>query len=360
MGRGARPNQFFPITNPRTGKVYQPNPERVWRFYPQSMQEVILQGLVIWPDDCPERRMERPRYKTYYDPNTAKPKPVSSWVEATSASSDASEEAGEQGLTVLSSGMNQEGGRALMEILGTKVFAYPKPTSLIASLVQAATRPGDLVLDSFAGSGTTGHAVLKLNAESASQVGAAPAESGQPGLPGLAPVSAAAPAPRRFILVEMEPQIARGVTAERVRRVAQGYSNAKGEAVAGLGGGFRFCELGEPLFDESGAIRETVSFADLARHVYFSETGEPLPRESVPDSPLLGVCRGVAIYLLYNGILGDASVNGGNVLTRGILASLPPFAGTKVIYCAGCRLGEDRLQAERIIVRQTPYEVRVS
>jgi site-specific DNA-methyltransferase (adenine-specific)/adenine-specific DNA-methyltransferase len=145
-----------------------------------------------------------------------------------------------------------------------------------------------------------------------------------------------------------------------VRRVAQGYSNAKGEAVAGLGGGFRFCEFGEALFDESGAIRDTVSFTDLARHVYFSETGEPLPQESVPASPLLGVCRGVAIYLLYNGILGDASVNGGNVLTRAILAGLPPFAGPRVIYCAGCRLGEDRLQAERIIVRQTPYEVRVS
>ena len=57
---------------------------------------------------------------------------------------------------------------------------------------------------------------------------------------------------------------------------------------------------------------------------------------------------------------GDAGVNGGNVLTRTVLAALPPFAGPKVIYCAGCRLGEERLQAERIIVRQTPYEVRVS
>ena len=73
----------------------------------------------------------------------------------------------------------------------------------------------------------------------------------------------------------MKQSIARDITAERVRRVAQGYKNAKGEKIEGLGGGFRYCELGEPLFDESGKIRETVSFSDLARHVYFTETGEP-------------------------------------------------------------------------------------
>ena len=116
----------------------------------------------------------------------------------------------------------------------------------------------------------------------------------------------------------------------------------------------------EPLFDADGKIRETVTFAELARHVYFTETGEPLPGDAVLDTPLLGVCRGVGIYLLYNGILGDASLKGGNVLTRAVLAGLPPFAGQKVIYCAGHRLGRDRLQAERIIVRQTPYEIRVA
>ena len=116
--------------------------------------------------------------------------------------------------------------------------------------------------------------------------------------------------PRRFILVEMEPKIAREVTAERVRRVAEGYKNANGEKVGGLGGGFRYCELGEPLFDESGKIRESVSFADLARHVYFTETGEPLPRERVTKSPFIGECRGIGIYLLFNGILGDKSASG--------------------------------------------------
>jgi len=214
------------------------------------------------------------------------------------------------------------------------IFATPKPTELVERILQIATNPGDLILDSFAGSGTTGHAVLNLNK----------ADGGH----------------RKFILVEMESKIARDITAERVKRVAQGYTNAKGEQVAGLGGGFRFCELGEPLFDEHGQIKPSVRFADLARHVYFTETGEPLPRERVLKSPLIGECRGVGIYLLFNGILGDKSANGGNILTRAVLAQLPKFEGQKVIYCAGCLLGKDRLQAERITIRQTPYEIKVS
>ncbi len=234
-------------------------------------------------------------------------------------------------------GHTDEAKKEVMSIFGeVEAFATPKPTRLIERILQIASNPGDLILDSFAGSGTTGHAVMKLNAANPDQ------------------------APRRFIMVEVEEKVATEVTRERVRRVAEGYTNAKGEKVAGLGGGFRFCELGEPLFDESGHIRESVKFGELARHVYFTETGEPLPRERVPNTPLLGICRGVAVYLLFNGILGDKSSNGGNVLTRKVLAALPPFAGPKVIYCAGCLIGAERLAEEGITIRQTPYEIRVS
>jgi site-specific DNA-methyltransferase (adenine-specific)/adenine-specific DNA-methyltransferase len=223
----------------------------------------------------------------------------------------------------------------LFDVPSVSDFATPKPTRLIQRILQIATDKDSLILDSFAGSGTTAHAVLKQNAQDGGN--------------------------RRFILVEMEPHIARNVTAERVRRVAEGYTNAKGERVEGLGGGFRYCELGEPLFDEHGKIRDTVRFADLARYVYLDATrGEPLPSDSIPDTPLIGVHRGVGIYLLYNGILGDASEDGGNVLTRAVLAQLPPFDGPKIIYCAGCLLGHDRLQAENIKVRQTPYEIKAS
>ena len=231
-------------------------------------------------------------------------------------------------------GYNADATRELKDIFGTKAFDTPKPTALVRWLVSLHADDDALILDSFAGSGTTGHAVLSLNKEDGGN--------------------------RRFIMVEMESDIARTITAERVRRVAQGYVNAKSEQVEGLGGGFRFCELGEPLFDEHGQIRESVRFAELARHVYFSETGEPLPRERVPNSPLLGVHRGVAIYLLYNGILRDKRANGGNVLTRAVLAQLPPFDGQKIVYCTGNLLGRERLQTERIIVRQIPYEIKVS
>lgn len=223
-------------------------------------------------------------------------------------------------------------------------FTFPKPVGLISYLISMVADKSALVLDSFAGSGTTAHAVMNLNK----------LDDGD----------------RRFILVQLPYEsegqkqlganICRDLTAERVRRVAEGYINSKGEKVEGLGGGFRFCELGEPLFDETGHIRESVKFGELARHVYFCETREPLPRERVPKSPLLGVCRGVAVYLLFNGILGDRSANGGNVLTRKLLAALPPFDGPKVIYCAGCLIGAERLAEEGITVRQTPYEIRVS
>lgn len=235
-------------------------------------------------------------------------------------------------------GHNAEAKNEVRELLGNlpAETLTPKPTRLIQRILQIASDRDSLILDSFAGTGTTGQAVLKQNAEDGGN--------------------------RRFILVEMEPHIARNVTAERVRRVAEGYTNAKGERVDGLGGGFRYCELGEPLFDEHGKIRDTVSFADLARHVYLEATGgEPLPSDSMPDTPLIGVHRGVGIYLLYNGILGDASEDGGNVLTRAVLAQLPAFDGPKIIYCAGCLLGHDRLQAERILrTPQIPYEIKVS
>ena len=214
------------------------------------------------------------------------------------------------------------------------LFITPKPVQLIERILQIGTEPGDLVLDSFGGSGTTGHAVLQLNKRDGGT--------------------------RRFILVEMEPKICRDLTAARVRRVVEGHANTKGERVEGLGGGFRFCELGEPLFDAAGQIRGSVTFAELARHVYFTETGESLPRERVSKSPLIGECRGVAVYLLFNGVLGDRSANGGNVLTRAVLGKLPRFDGPKVVYASGCLLGQDRLQAGRITFRQTPYEIKVA
>ena len=243
-------------------------------------------------------------------------------------------------------GHNDEARRENKDIFAERqiLFATPKPTRLLRRIFELATDRDSLVLDSFAGSASTGHAVLKQNA----------VDGGK----------------RRFILVEMDPGIAHNVTAERVRRVAEGYTNSKGQTVAGLGGGFQFCTLSkEPLFTPEGQIRPDVTFAQLAEFVWFIETGsgkvpEGTQRAGVGgtakfDSPLLGVFEGRAIYLLYNGILKDRSVAGGNVLTGPVYELLPRHDGSKVIYAAASRLGGPRLARENIVFKQTPYALEV-
>jgi hypothetical protein len=129
-------------------------------------------------------------------------------------------------------------------------------------------------------------------------------------------------------------------------------------AVAGLGAGFQFCRLSaEPLFTPQGQIREDVRFAQLAEFVWFAETGTGYTGRA--DSPLLGMHEGRAIYLLYNGILKDKSVAGGNVLTGPVFDVLPAFDGLKTIYAAACRLGAPRLLREQIVFKQTPYALAV-
>ncbi len=227
------------------------------------------------------------------------------------------------------------GTNELKEIFpeNNRPFDFPKPTELIAELLSFTTSKDDIILDSFAGSGTTGHAVLRLNRADAQN--------------------------RRFILIEMNPKIAVEITAERLRRVITGYSKRNGQRVEGLGSGFRYCDLGEPIFDDTGVVRENVKFEELARHVYFSETGRPLQGPHDGACPLLGVNEGVAIYLLYNGILGDRRPDGGNVVTASVLATLPPHNGPKVIYAEGCRIGAARLERESISFKQTPYDLRI-
>jgi len=238
----------------------------------------------------------------------------------------------------------QKGTNEIKAMFGDgKAFSFPKPTELVKQLVQLVTDNDSLVLDSFAGSGTTGHAVLVANK----------ADGGN----------------RRFILVEMEEDICRDVTAQRLIRAIEGYTAKNGgkeKDVPGLGGGFRYCKLSHPIFDEAGRIHDEVRFADLAAHVFFTETGEPIPKRprkakgQDSPSPLIGVCNGVAVYLLFNGVLGDKRPDGGNVLTSKILADLPAHDGAKVIYGEGCRLGPARLKRENIVFKQVPYEIKVS
>lgn len=199
-----------------------------------------------------------------------------------------------------------------------------KPERLIKRIIGMATNPNDLVLDSFLGSGTTAAVAHKMG--------------------------------RRYIGIEMG-EHAKTHCAVRLNKVIEGEQGGISKTVEWEGGGgFRFYQLGEAIFDEEGQINPNIKFQHLAAHIWFSETRTPYTGKA--DSPLLGIHNGTAYYLLYNGILGDRRPHGGNVLTSKILASLPPHDGAKIIYGETSRLGQTRLDQHQITFKQTPYDIR--
>ena len=209
---------------------------------------------------------------------------------------------------------------------------------MIERILQIATDPGDLVLDSFLGSGTTAAVAHKMG--------------------------------RRYIGIEMG-EHAVTYCVPRLNKVIDGEQGGISENVKWQGGsGFRFYRLGPPVFDEDGHIRSGISFHILAAHVWFSETDLPWDRKG--DSPLLGVHGGHVYALLYNGILGDKSPGGGNVLTQNTLALIreeiirnasdftkynPEYP--LIIYGEQSRLLPATLNRERITFKQTPYDITV-
>ena len=236
-------------------------------------------------------------------------------------------------------GNTQEAKKEVVKLLpeAAEVFSTPKPTRLIHRILEIATSPNsaDIVLDSFAGSGTTGHAVLQQNQEDGGN--------------------------RRFILVELEAQIAREITAERLRRVIQGYTwtDQRGQVrqELGLGGGFRYCTLGAALFEAGGAINPAITWAELAAHIWFSETHAPwpgLPEAGMEGQPptWLGSARGVDYYLYFDGI-------GGNAFGGAEMAGLPTHGAAKVVYADTCAADEAELSARHVTFRQIPYDLQV-
>ena len=169
---------------------------------------------------------------------------------------------------------------------------------------------------------------------------------------------------RKFILVELDRSVAEGTTAKRLSKVITGYK-AHGDGdkfVEGTGGGFRYCRLGAPLFNEFGDITPFVSFHDLAAHIFFFETGTPIPYNAIGDSTYLGTQGRKALYLLFSSDQGRRPCEAvGNVLTPDTLVQLPApaesFDGLRVIYAEGCTISSERLKMEGAVFKQIPYQL---
>jgi len=312
--RRDRPTMYFPLTAPDGSEVYPTHDngeEAVWAMGQAGIDRHKAAGTLIWKQRQRQGVTVWEPYTREFAPEDPRRPYPSIWADLPTM---------------------RQAKAFLRDVFNTAdLFNTPKPVELIERILQMMNDPTALVLDSYAGSGTTGHAVLKQNAEDGGM--------------------------RRFLLVEMDDGIAVRVAAERVRKVAEGFTPDGGEPVDSLGGGFQFCRLSaEPLFDADGQIRSDVKFAQLAEFVWFAETGTGFT--GTADSPLLGIHEGRAIYLLYNGILKDKSVGGGNVLTGPVFDVLPKFAGPKVIYAAANRMGA-RAAREGITFKQTPYALEV-
>lgn len=295
------PSQFYTITTPSGRKIYPPK-GNCWRYTEEKLKELVRDNR-IW---FGEKGNNVPRLKKFLSE---------------------SEDSGLTPETIWYAddvGTNDSAKRFVNSITDNELFETPKPEELIKQILYIATNPGDLVLDSFLGSGTTAAVAHKMG--------------------------------RRYIGIEMgEHAVTHCVP--RLQKVVDGEQGGISQAVNWQGGGgFRFYKLGESIFDEDGAIREQITFAQLAAHVWFCETGEPLSGRA--DSPLLGVHEGTACYLLYNGILGDKKPQGGNVLTRRVLESLPPWDGPKVLYGERNMLSPQRMKELDMVFKQTPYDIK--
>ena len=220
-------------------------------------------------------------------------------------------------------GHTDEAKKEIKTIFGGRMpFDTPKPARLIERVLQIAAGGDALVLDSFAGSGTTAHAVLRLNAEDGGS--------------------------RRFILAELD-DYADTVTAERVRRVIAGYGEG-GNAVEGIDSGFSYYELGPALFRGDGTLSPDVTRADLARYVWATETRAPYEDLSDEHPYLLGEHAQAVYYLAWEP--GEETA-----LTYDLLRGLPRKGSPTVIYADRCAIAPERLDEMGVVFKRVPDQI---
>ena len=296
----------YEIISP-SGRVHLPPTGTYWRISKETFNKLNSDNRIWWGQDGDSI----PRVKKFLAEAKDGVVPATWWPH-----SDA--------------GTNAEAKQEVRQLIGDRgeIFLTPKPEKLLKQVLHIATNPGDLVLDSFLGSGTTAAVAHKMG--------------------------------RRYIGIEMGDH---AVThcVPRLNKVIDGEQGGISKSVGWQGGGgFRFYRLGPSVFDEEGHIRSDIRFSVLAAHVYFSETGRPWRGNSA--SPFLGLHDGRAYALLYNGILG----NKGNVLTRATLAAIREeiarkdanFAGPLTVYGEQSRLTPATLAQRHIVFKQTPYDIK--
>ena len=217
--------------------------------------------------------------------------------------------------------LNSNGSRKLKTLLPDINFDNPKSVMLLKRILGINLEKNDIVLDSFAGSGTTGHAVMELNKQ----------DNGN----------------RKFILIELEPKIAKNITAKRLSHMIK--------SIGGGGGaeniGFTYCTLGNELFDKDGKIDPNCTFYQLANYIFFTETRQPLEKLKT-SGVFIGESKNVEIYLIFHGI-GKK-----NIFDYSTLKSLPKNT-KKIVYADSCSIVKHRLNQFNITFKQIPYEVKI-
>ena len=279
----------YTITTP-TGKTITDE----WRFKKETFDNLLTDNRLVFPKGGDGK----PRYKLFLNEKIAEGMLPNTWWD-----NEAS---------------NQEASIELKEIFQAKIFDTPKPTKLLTKILQIASDKSSIILDSFAGSGTTAHAVLNLNKQDGGN--------------------------RKFILVEME-DYAENITAERVRRVIKGYGNTEG-----TGGSFDFYELGEPIFDADGNLNENIGAEKLREYIWYSETRTPLAT-TVETNYLLGNHNDTAYYFYYE---KDKITT----LSHETLNIVAEKAETYVIYADQCVIDKEWLAANHIIFKKIPRDIR--
>lgn len=288
----------YEIVSP-TGRVFTPPSGTYWRVSEENFWALNADNRVWWGTDG----NSIPRIKKFLSEAKQGVVPTTLW-------------------SYKEAGQNADAKQEIRAIFADQnnVFPTPKPSRLIERILQVASDRNSIILDSFAGSGTTAHAVLNMNRDGGH---------------------------RRFILVETE-DYAENITAERVRRVITGYGEGK-KAVEGTGGGFSFYELGAPLMID-GNLNSDVPEARIREYVYYTETKLPMPPASEAEPHLLGVHNRAAYYFYY---LPDAVTT----LNEAFLRTIRTEADSYMIYADINALDEATMKRHHITFKKIPRDI---